>query len=98
MITWGRLEDEDDSNNRNKFLLFSGWYSLLTFYGCCVTFFCMFQFITEVPNFRFYSSLVSGKKRERSDDNDEEKVEHSSKKNQKEKLEKELADPQKTRN
>ena len=41
---------------------------------------------------------VSGKKRERSDDNDEEKVEHSSKKNQKEKLEKELADPQKTRN
>lgn len=45
----------------------------------------MFQFITEVHNFRFYSSLRFRKKRERLDESEEE-VEHSN--DRKEKLEK----------
>lgn len=90
-IEWGWLEDDadedkDDSNYSNKFSLFWAWNSLLTFFRYFVTFFVSFYlllgFITSD-----YIVYVSGKKRERSDESEQE-VEHSS--NKKENLEKEL--------
>jgi hypothetical protein len=88
LIEWGWLEDdaadkdEDYSNNSNKFLLIWGWNSLLTLCGCCMTFFVCFYLLLgfKISEYILY---VSGKKRERSDESEEE-VDQSSNKDKKE--------------